>query len=267
MCCIEVIFVKYMGSKSRITKYIVPIIQKCIDDNCLTTYVEPFVGGANVIDKVQCQTRIGYDKNKYLIALFLHLQNGGNLLPEVPRTLYAEVRANYKTGKYEDWYVGNIGFLASYNGRWFDGGYAQAGYEKTKTGQRFRNYYEESKNNILQQKPHIKDIVFEVKNFFDFCPNNNIMIYCDPPYNNTKSYAVDNCFNYEDFWNTIRKYSENNFVLVSEMTAPDDFICTWEKSVSRSVRATDKNRAIEKLFTYKNGKYFQYIKTSLTQEK
>lgn len=26
--------------------------------------------------------------------------------------------------------MGNIGFLASYNGRWFDGGYAKSGYEK-----------------------------------------------------------------------------------------------------------------------------------------
>lgn len=36
---------KYMGSKSRIAKYIVPIIQKCIDDNGLEYYIEPFVGG------------------------------------------------------------------------------------------------------------------------------------------------------------------------------------------------------------------------------
>lgn len=39
---------KYMGSKSRIAKYIVPIIQKYIDENRITTYFEPFVCGANV---------------------------------------------------------------------------------------------------------------------------------------------------------------------------------------------------------------------------
>jgi DNA adenine methylase len=37
--------------------------------------VEPFVGGANVIDKVQGK-RIGGDKNEYVIALFKALQNG-----------------------------------------------------------------------------------------------------------------------------------------------------------------------------------------------
>lgn len=36
---------KYLGSKSRIAKYIVPIIQKCIDENNITEYYEPFVGG------------------------------------------------------------------------------------------------------------------------------------------------------------------------------------------------------------------------------
>lgn len=36
---------KYMGSKIRIAKDIVPIIQKTIDDNNINTYIEPFVGG------------------------------------------------------------------------------------------------------------------------------------------------------------------------------------------------------------------------------
>ena len=56
-----------MGGKSRIAKDIVPIIQKCIDDNHLEPYIEPFVGGGNIIDKVKCHTRIGNDSNEYLI--------------------------------------------------------------------------------------------------------------------------------------------------------------------------------------------------------
>lgn len=36
---------KYIGSKNKISKYIVPIIQECIDKNNITTYYEPFVGG------------------------------------------------------------------------------------------------------------------------------------------------------------------------------------------------------------------------------
>ena len=66
---------KYMGSKSRIAKYIVPIIQRYIDDNNITTYIEPFLGGCNVMDKIKCSRKIGSDKNKYLIALLNHVKN------------------------------------------------------------------------------------------------------------------------------------------------------------------------------------------------
>ena len=250
-----------MGGKSRIAKDILPIIQKCIDDNNLKTYIEPFVGGCNVIDKVRSEYKQGTDKNKYLIALFKHLQNNGKLLPEVSRELYSEVRANYKNGEYEDWYVGNIGFLASYNGRWFDGGYAQPGYEKTKTGRRYRNYYREAKDNIESQIPYIKDIELEVKDYREITPNANSMIYCDPPYANTKKFANAIDFDYNVFWNKMREWSKDCFVIVSEISAPDDFICVWEKSVSRSIKSTDKSRATEKLFTYKHGKYAEYIRS------
>ena len=37
---------KYLGSKSRIAKDIVPIIQRCIDEVQPVAYLEPFVGGA-----------------------------------------------------------------------------------------------------------------------------------------------------------------------------------------------------------------------------
>lgn len=87
---------KYMGSKSRIVKHIVPIIQKCIDDNDVRSYIEPFVGGANVIDHIVCDKKIGYDKNEYVIELFKHIQNGGELLSDVPRSLYNSVREDYR---------------------------------------------------------------------------------------------------------------------------------------------------------------------------
>lgn len=35
----------YMGSKRRIKKKLVPILQDYIDNNNVTTYIEPMVGG------------------------------------------------------------------------------------------------------------------------------------------------------------------------------------------------------------------------------
>lgn len=35
----------YQGSKSRLAKHIVPILQNIINTQQITTYIEPFVGG------------------------------------------------------------------------------------------------------------------------------------------------------------------------------------------------------------------------------
>lgn len=52
---------RYLGSKAKIAKDIVPIIQSYIDHNGIEQYWEPFVGGANIIDKINCKVRVGTD--------------------------------------------------------------------------------------------------------------------------------------------------------------------------------------------------------------
>lgn len=87
-----------MGSKAKITKYIVPIIQRKIDESGARYYVEPFAGGCNVIDKIKAEYRIASDSNKYLIALFQHLQDGGELPEHITREEYNKAREAYRTG-------------------------------------------------------------------------------------------------------------------------------------------------------------------------
>lgn len=244
---------KYMGSKSRIAKDIVPILQRYIDENNIDTYVEPFVGGANVIDKIKCRKRIGFDLNKYLIALLNHVKDGGKLYDEVSKDLYDKARNALHNGfdEFELWEMGNIGFLSSYNGRWFDGGYAKSGYEKTKHGERYRDYYREAKNNLLSQAENLKNITFLCCDYRE-CAFKDAVIYCDPPYNGTKKFANSIEFDYDEFWEVMREWSKDNIVIISEQSAPEDFKCIWEKSVSRSIKSNDKSRATEKLFVYKN---------------
>lgn len=243
---------KYQGSKSRIAKDIVPIIQTYIDNNNITEYYDVFCGGANVIDKIKCENRFASDLNPYLIALLKRVQNKERLYDEVPKELYDKVRTSYnnKDGAYADWEYGNIGFLASYNGRFFDGGYAKSGYEKLKNGsQRYRDYYREAKDNILSQ--NIEGIMFSTADYRSLKTSGSL-IYCDPPYANTKQYANSLKFDYDEFWDYMRKWSADNIVLISELNAPDDFECIWEKSVSRTMKSTDNTmRAVEKLFIYK----------------
>ena len=52
------------------------------------------------------------------------------------------------------------------------------------------------------------------------------MIYCDPPYQDTKKYESD--FDHDKFWNWVRKMSKKgHYVYVSEYSAPSDFECIW----------------------------------------
>lgn len=253
-----------MGSKARVAKYIVPIIQKCINDNGIESYIEPFVGGANIIDKISCEQKIGNDIRTSLVALLSYVQNGGQLPNYISYCEYSNVRSNPEA--YDDWYVGCVGFLASYNGRYFDGGYAKSGYEKTKSGERYRDYYRESKENLLKQSQQssFKDIAFQCSNYVDlfneYRPNNSV-IYCDPPYAQTKQYSNSKNFDYDKFWNIVREYSKTNYILVSELQCPEDFVSMWQQEVSRSIKSTDKSNATEKLFVYKDGLYAnRYLK-------
>lgn len=247
---------KYMGGKGRIAKHIVPIIQSYIDNlqNC-NGYLEPFVGGANVIDKIKCEHKYGSDLNEYLIALLKYVACGGELYNSVSKDLYNSARKCFYENKIDDfepWQIGCIGFLASYNGRFFDGGYAKPTIEKTKYGEKYRDYYQEAKNNLMNQAPLLKDIDFESMDYREINPSiKNFVIYCDPPYANVKQFKNSTNFNFDEFWEYVRMWSKNNIVLVSELSAPVDFECIWGKPVSRSIKATDKSVAIEKLFKYK----------------
>lgn len=58
----------YVGSKNKLSKELIPIIQSYINSNT-KGYLEPFVGGANMIDKVQCSNKIGCDIHKELIKM------------------------------------------------------------------------------------------------------------------------------------------------------------------------------------------------------
>ena len=49
---------KYIGSKAKFADEIVAILQGYISEYKIKQYVEPFAGGFNVIDKVQCLSLI-----------------------------------------------------------------------------------------------------------------------------------------------------------------------------------------------------------------
>ena len=248
---------KYMGSKNRIAKHIIPIILK--DRKGDQYYIEPFVGGANLIDKID-GLKIGLDINKYLIALFKGLQNNEKIILDIPKDLYDKAREQFNQElknktildkEFSDFELGWIGYMASANGRFFDGGYS--GISKTITGGT-RNYIQESINNVLKQKENIKDIQFVHSSYDEFEYPKNSIIYCDIPYRNTKQYSLSKNFDYDKFWDWSRKMkSLGHTIFVSEYNAPEDFICIWQQEVKSSLSSNGviggNKISIEKLFT------------------
>lgn len=241
----------YMGSKNKYSSYIVPILQKDIDDNNIKLYIEPFVGGANMIDKIQCEKRIGYDRSDTLIALLSQARDDWDkVLKDGNRELWDKGKGYVKDGVMpEDMSLADIGameFFASFSNGGFPRGYAK--------NSDTRNYFKEAYRNMEAQAPNLKDIEFYCQDYLDLDENiSGALIYNDPPYANTKFYGYANQpkMNYNDFWDWVRKISKNNIVYTSEQTAPEDFEIVWEQDVVRTTNKENNFKAVEKLFKYK----------------
>ncbi len=240
--------IKYVGSKNRISKYIVPIIQKCIDENNVKTYYEPFVGGANMIDKIKCENRIGNDIHKELISMWNELQRGWVPPSHITEEEYISVRDNKE--EYPDYYVGYVGFHATFGAKYF-GGYAR-GFKAD--GITPRDESNEAYRNTMKQLPQILNVEFTNIDYRNL-KIKNAVIYCDPPYQGTTKYETKS-FNYNEFWNWCREMSKENWLFVSEYNAPNDFECIWSKEHLANFDCkrgddTSKKIRLEKLFKYK----------------
>jgi len=230
---------KYMGSKNRISKYLLPLILK--DRHPKQWYVEPFCGGCNLVDKVKGK-RFANDNNKYLIACFKQMQNNIDWIPKSYskdlELLYKLIRDNKHD--YPDYIVGYFAFALSYGGKFF-GGWCR-------DKQRKRDYVKEAYNNAAKQQSLIQDIVFCSKNYWELIIPSNSIIYCDPPYKNTTKYSLK--FDHDCFWNWCRKKSKINKIYISEYEAPKDFKCIWQKEIHSSLtQNTGSKKGVEKLFT------------------
>lgn len=210
---------KYLGSKNKLSKELLPIILK--DSNKFENYVEPFCGGCNMIDKVSgFKRRIANDYNQQLICLLKELQNCW--IP--PDTISEEEYNDLKNKKNEiNPLIAFAGFGCSFGGKWF------AGYARGKDSKgNWRNYCSETKRNLLQQAPNLSGIEFKSGSYLELDVPDNSIIYCDPPYRDTTKYK--DSIDYEEFYEWCRNQSRNgNQIFVSEYWMPDDFKEIWNK--------------------------------------
>ena len=238
---------KYVGSKNRLSKQLGPIIQSYIDsmgEKC-NGYWEPFVGGANMIDKIKCKDKYGTDKHKYLIALLRHVQQTVDDLPNtITEDEYKAVNAN--PNNYPDWYVGLVGFC-SFGGKWW-GGYPRS---FKADGVTPRDMPNEIFRNLKKQAPALKDVVFGCRNYYDCTYADGFVFYCDPPYRDTTKYATGN-FDYEKFYRWCKDMAKNNIVLISEYWMPEDgFECIWQGNLKCTLDKASRTDKVERLYICK----------------
>lgn len=257
----------YMGSKRKYCKDIVPIIQKYINDNNIEVFVDCFCGGANLTDKIKCETVIANDLSHSLIALHkkaqaspLDIPSTGDrewwdkaygLWKEYKKLLDTQGSAFNKEAfeeekEYEFWKIGAIEWYSSFSNGGFPRGYAKPSHG--------RDYYNEAYRNHQKQAidENYKKIYFQQGNYLnikDTLPaNKKILLYCDSPYKGTKPYAINSKFNFEEYYHWLRETAKEYPIFISEQEMPEDFPIIWEKDVKRTAGKDNTFKAVEKLY-------------------
>jgi len=232
---------RYFGGKARIGKQIAEFINSFYVPNAV--YLEPFVGGAWVMFRVDDRFRkIGSDACRPLIDLYNALLQGWQPPDDVTREMYKDA----KDGKLSPELTAFIGFGCSFAGKWF-GGYAST------PG---RNYAKNAKNSLNTKLKGLQDSQFNWGSYEELIKLSptRCVIYCDPPYAGTTGYSAVGTFDFDKFWQTMRDWSRDNVVIVSEYNAPEDFECVLAIQTKTDIRSkTGKEPRLEKLFMMKNG--------------
>jgi len=240
---------KYMGSKNRIAKYILPIILKNRKEG--QWYVEPFVGGANIIDKVT-GNRKAADNNEHVIDALCFIRDGdipknNKEFTEDSYNLAARMARGNRLKGYGDGLYCYALIAFSFGAKWI-GGWSRG---KNSKGDQ-RDYVAEQYRASVKQKPLLQGVWFEHSSYSKLDIPEKSIIYCDSPYKGTTQYKDK--FDHAPYWEWCREQvKKGHEVFVSEYSAPSDFICVWQKELNCSVAKNGEHKkAIEKLFVHES---------------
>ena len=236
---------KYLGGKQRLGKHIEPIIKEYWNEN-LSGYLEPFCGGLGVLKHMTkvSSNIVANDYHPDLIKMWKEVQENKLKYPE---TISEKEYNEAKLLKSPNAMKAFIGFGMSFGGRYF------GAYSDKYLGDKKENFCKEMRNSLERIGPLIKEVKFTNKDYRELKPK-NMLIYCDPPYKETTypiKYRRDikyyDKFDNDEFWEIMRIWSKNNIVIISETSAPSDFICIWEKTISRSASKSKNTKIIDKI--------------------
>lgn len=203
---------RFPGAKHHTAQRIAGIINPMIGSRI---YLEPFSGSLNVGLKVNADRKIFSDVDRFLIQMWIAVQNGWIPPTSVSEELYRDAKLHKDGDKYDEATLAFIGYACSFAAKWF-GGYARD-HVRVKT-----NYAEMSGRAIDKKRPFLKgNVEFHSCSYQTWLPE-NALIYCDPPYANTTAGYRMNRFDSAAFWEQVKVWVRlGNIVLISEFTAPE----------------------------------------------
>jgi len=230
-----------MGSKGRHAKGIIPILMETHNQD--HWYVEPFVGGGNMLSEVPAKLKWGNDTAEYAVALLEAVSKGWEPPEVLSETDYHLIKEDPKG--YDPELVGFAAYCCSYSGKLW-GGYWRSNDSKGIP----RNPAKEQAGNLKKQAKGLVGAKFTVGSYWDMSIPYESTVYCDPPYANTTGYKGG--FDHEAFWLWCDGLVVNRGckVFVSEYNAPKHWTQVWEKKVTNSLtKDTGSKTGVEGLYT------------------
>lgn len=228
---------RYVGSKGKLGRHILPFIKEALRRSPNALYIEPFVGGCNMISQVEHHSRIGYDANEYLIALNKQKQQDPSVIVAAKcpsREAFNYIKENKE--QFVNWYVGAAGYFPTFSNKWME-----SYYEHLCPGK-----YSDSLGSFLNHD--LTGIQLIHGDYKSIPVGENNVFYCDPPYKHIDFYKMP--FNHDEFCNWARTVSKNNYVFISEYEMPEDFACVLSIDYKPGINSKSRKRQ-EKLFMYK----------------
>lgn len=200
---------KYVGSKRRLAKDLYNVMKEFRGDK---QWVEPFVGGGNMISTVPGK-RIGADKDIFAIEALKLIRDNPESLPKDMSELSVE---DYKALRASKYPIGLAGYSCSFAAKFF------GGYRHPDSGS--NDYVAASYRSAVKQSPTLQGVDLICCDFSELVLDEPCLIYCDPPYANTLGYREK--FDREAFWLwAYEKVREGHEVFVSEYEAPSYAPC------------------------------------------
>jgi len=227
----------YHGGKQRIGLEIaenIHLVSTIIEEHTdfvIKGYCEPFCGMLGVYRHIpelfsDNKPRLKYkagDANESVIKMWQAAQKGWK-----PADLYTKPEYTaLKEKTYPSAEKGFVGHSCTFRGINF------GGYFKHKKSKR-----ESHVNNIVQIS-NIMDshkVKFSPGSYTQFSNLEGYVIYCDPPYVNSEQRYYNTqgnrmTFDSDTFWKWCRQMADKNIVILSEYSAPSDFIQVFKKKV------------------------------------